>query len=167
MELTLEARVFSRKMFRICLALAVVMLLVTVYWWMLREQIWGSPVESVEQALYGRDVTGILARLWPLPEISPAKLVTKTSADSFLWVTFALASWTRFWLKTAQGREKKAKSNISRAYSRTAFIIAIFMSLLEGFGLDTAVALLPTVLILIPLEVVWRRFCRTYQPDPQ
>lgn len=167
MELTLEARVFSRKMFRICLALAVVMLLVTVYWWMLWEQIWGSPVESVEQALYGRDVTGILARLWPLPEISPAKLVTKTSADSFLWVTIALASWTWFWLKTAQGREKKAKSNISRAYSRTAFIIAIFMSLLEGFGLDTAVALLPTVLILIPLEVVWRRFCRTYQPDPQ
>ena len=167
MELTPEARAFSRKMFRICLALAVVMLLVTVYWWMLREQIWRSPVESVEQALYGRDVTGILAQLWPLPGISPAKLVTDTSANSFLWVTIALASWTRFWLKTAQGREKKANPNISRAYSRTAFIIAIFMSLLEGFGLDTAVALLPTVLILIPLEVVWRRFCRTYQPDPQ
>lgn len=167
MELTPEARAFSRKMFRICLALAVVMALVTVYWWMLREQIWRSPVESVEQALYGRDVTGILAQLWPLPGISPAKLVTDTSANSFLWVTIALASWTRFWLKTAQGREKKANPNISRANGYTAFMIAIFLSLFDGFGLDTAVALLPTVLILIPLELVWRRFCRTYQPDPQ
>ena len=63
MALTPEARAFSRRMFRICLVLAVVMILVTVYWWMLRDSIWLSPVSSVEEALHGRSVTGILAQL--------------------------------------------------------------------------------------------------------
>ena len=100
---------FARRMFRICLVLAAGMALITLYWWILWDRIWLSPVGSIEEALYGRNVTGILAHLWLLPGISPAKLVSQTSADSFLWVTLALVSWTRFWLKIAQGRERKGR----------------------------------------------------------
>lgn len=75
---------FARRMFRICLVLAAGMALITLYWWILWDRIWLSPVDSIEEALYGRNVTSILAQLWLLPGISPAKLVSQTSADSFL-----------------------------------------------------------------------------------
>ena len=72
---------FARRMFRICLVLAAGMALITLYWWILWDRIWLSPVDSIEEALYGRNVTGILAQLWLLPGISPAKLVSQTNAD--------------------------------------------------------------------------------------
>ncbi len=54
---------FARRMFRICLVLAAGMALITLYWWILWDRIWLSPVDSIEEALYGRNVTGILAQL--------------------------------------------------------------------------------------------------------
>ena len=155
---------FARRMFRICLVLAAGMALITLYWWILWDRIWLSPVDSIEEALYGRNVTGILAQLWLLPGISPAKLVSKTSADSFLWVTLALVSWTRFWLKITQGRERKGRPDSARSYSRVAFFTTAFLTVFDGIGLDTAAALLPIFLILLPLELIWRRFSCTYKP---
>ena len=151
-------------MFRICLVLAAGMALITLYWWILWDRIWLSPVDSIEEALYGRNVTGILAQLWLLPGISPAKLVSQTSADSFLWVTLALVSWTRFWLKITQGRERKGRPDSARSYSRVAFFTTAFLTVFDGIGLDTAAALLPIFLILLPLELIWRRFSCTYEP---
>ena len=136
----------------------------TLYWWILWDRIWLSPVDSIEEALYGRNVTGILAQLWLLPGISPAKLVSKTSADSFLWVTLALVSWTWFWLKITQGRERKGRPDSTRSYSRVAFFTTAFLTVFDGIGLDTAAALLPIFLILLPLELIWRRFSCTYEP---
>lgn len=106
----------------------------------------------------------ILAQLWLLPGISPAKLVSQTSADSFLWVTLALASWTWFWLKITQGRERKGRPDSTRSYSRVAFFTTAFLTVFDGIGLDTAAALLPIFLILLPLELIWRRFSCTYEP---
>ena len=157
---------FARRMFRICLVLAAGMALITLYWWILWDRIWLSPVDSIEEALYGRNVTGILAQLWLLPGISPAKLVSQTSADSFLWVTLALVSWTRFWLKITQGRERKGRPDSTRSYSRVAFFTTAFLTVFDGIGLDTAAALLPIFLILLPLELIWRRFSCTYEPNP-
>lgn len=114
-------------------------------------------------ALYGRNVTGFWRALL-LPGISPAKLVSKTSADSFLWVTLALASWTWFWLKITQGRERKGRPDSTRSYSRVAFFTTAFLTVFDGIGLDTAAALLPIFLILLPLELIWRRFSCTYEP---
>ena len=131
---------FARRMFRICLVLAAGMALITLYWWILWD------------------------RIWLLPGISPAKLVSKTSADSFLWVTLALVSWTRFWLKITQGRERKGRPDSARSYSRVAFFTTAFLTVFDGIGLDTAAALLPIFLILLPLELIWRRFSCTYEP---
>lgn len=131
---------FARRMFRICLVLAAGMALITLYWWILWD------------------------RIWLLPGISPAKLVSKTSADSFLWVTLALVSWTRFWLKITQGRERKGRPDSTRSYSRVAFFTTAFLTVFDGIGLDTAAALLPIFLILLPLELIWRRFSCTYEP---
>ena len=131
---------FARRMFRICLVLAAGMALITLYWWILWD------------------------RIWLLPGISPAKLVSKTSADSFLWVTLALISWTRFWLKITQGRERKGRPDSARSYSRVAFFTTAFLTVFDGIGLDTAAALLPIFLILLPLELIWRRFSCTYEP---
>ena len=50
---------FARRMFRIGLVLAAGMALITLYWWILWDRIWLSPVDSIEEALYGRNVTGI------------------------------------------------------------------------------------------------------------
>ena len=74
---------FARRMFRICLVLAAGMALITLYWWILWDRIWLSPVDSIEEALYGRNVTGILAQLWLLPGISPAKLVRTPVLTAF------------------------------------------------------------------------------------
>lgn len=131
---------FARRMFRICLVLAAGMALITLYWWILWD------------------------RIWLLPGISPAKLVSKTSADSFLWVTLALVSWTRFCLKITQGRERKGRPDSTRSYSRVAFFTTVFLTVFDGIGLDTAAALLPIFLILLPLELIWRRFSCTYEP---
>ena len=130
---------FARRMFRICLVLAAGMALITLYWWILWD------------------------RIWLLPGISPAKLVSKTSADSFLWVTLALVSWTRFWLKITQGRERKGRPDSARSYSRVAFFTTALLTVFDGIGLDTAAALLPIFLILLPLELIWRRFSCTYE----
>ena len=131
---------FARRMFRICLVLAAGMALITLYWWILWD------------------------RIWLLPGISPAKLVSKTSADSFLWVTLALVSWTRFWLKITPGRERKGRPDSARSYSRVAFFTTALLTVFDGIGLDTAAALLPIFLILLPLELIWRRFSCTYEP---
>ena len=131
---------FARRMFRICLVLAAGMALITLYWWILWD------------------------RIWLLPGISPAKLVSKTSADSFLWVTLALVSWTRFWLKITQDRERKGRPDSARSYSRVAFFTTALLTVFDGIGLDTAAALLPIFLILLPLELIWRRFSCTYEP---
>ena len=131
---------FARRMFRICLVLAAGIALITLYWWILWD------------------------RIWLLPGISPAKLVSKTSADSFLWVTLALVSWTRFWLKITQGRERKGRPDSARSYSRVAFFTTALLTVFDGIGLDTAAALLPIFLILLPLELIWRRFSCTYEP---
>ena len=131
---------FARRMFRICLVLAAGMALITLYWWILWD------------------------RIWLLPGISPAKLASKTSADSFLWVTLALVSWTWFWLKITQGRERKGRPDSARSYSRVAFFTTAFLTVFDGIGLDTAAALLPIFLILLPLELIWRRFSCTYEP---
>ena len=74
---------FARRMFRICLVLAAGMALITLYWWILWDRIWLSPGDSIVEALYGRNVTGILAQLWLLPGISPAKLVRKPVLTAF------------------------------------------------------------------------------------
>lgn len=77
---------FARRMFRICLVLAVGMALITLYWWILWDRIWLSPVDSIEEALYGRNVTGILAQLWLLrvfhPQSWSAKPVLTASCGS-------------------------------------------------------------------------------------
>ena len=88
----------------------------------------------------------------------------KTSADSFLWVTLALVSWTRLWLKITQGRERKGRPDSARSYSRVAFFTTALLTVFDGIGLDTAAALLPIFLILLPLELIWRRFSCTYEP---
>lgn len=156
---------FARRMFRICLVLAVGMALITLYWWILWDRIWLSPVDSIEEALYGRNVTGILAQLWLLRVFHPQSWSAKPVLTASLWVTLALVSWTRFWLKITQGRERKWASGIPpAAYSRVAFFTTAFLTVFDGIGLDTAAALLPIFLILLPLELIWRRFSCTYEP---
>ena len=79
-------------------------------------------------------------------------------------ITLALVSWTRFWLKITQGRERKGRPDSARSYSRVAFFTTALLTVFDGIGLDTAAALLPIFLILLPLELIWRRFSCTYEP---
>lgn len=75
-----------------------------------------------------------------------------------------MVSWTWFWLKITQGRERKGRPDSTRSYSRVAFFTTAFLTVFDGIGLDTAAALLPIFLILLPLELIWRRFSCTYEP---
>lgn len=74
---------FARRMFRICLVLAAGMALITLYWWILWDRIWLSPVDSIEEALYGRNVTGILAQLWLLRVFHPQSWSAKPVLTAF------------------------------------------------------------------------------------
>ena len=69
-----------------------------------------------------------------------------------------MVSWTRFWRKITQDLDS------ARSYSRVAFFTTAFLTVFDGIGLDTAAALLPIFLILLPLELIWRRFSCTYEP---
>ena len=62
------------------------------------------------------------------------------------------------------GRERKGRTDSARSYSRVAFFTTAFLTVFDGIGLDTAAALLPIFLILLPLELIWRRFSCTYEP---
>ena len=75
---------FARRMFRICLVLAAGMALITLYWWILWDRIWLSPVGSIEEALYGRNVTGILAHLW-LQSWSVKPVLTASCGSPLRW----------------------------------------------------------------------------------
>ena len=63
-----------------------------------------------------------------------------------------------------QGRERKGRTDSARSYSRVAFFTTALLTVFDGIGLDTAAALLPIFLILLPLELIWRRFSCTYEP---
>lgn len=135
-----EAKAYARRMFRVCTMLAAVMLLLTLYWWLIGDGIWS------------------------IPAAIPEEIVTSTSAVGFFWGAYLAAEWMWFWHKAEQERETEGDLASARTTWRVGLLLPILQSFFDGFGWDTVAALLPCILFALPLELCWRHFARMDGP---
>ena len=125
-----------RFLHKMCIGIIVLMLLFTLYWWLM------------------------VVHILPIPLFMCPGIVTSVSASGFLFSADIAGMWARFWHRIDLGdSDPNFLKSIHSSYC-IEFIIIFAISMFEGFGWDMVIAFLCFGGVILWCELGWRYYCQ-------